>query len=524
MSRKEPANTSTAGQPFFSRLMQATPRTIMTVVLMIATLIRMPLLTRTSLWYDEAASWEQSRGTLAELIAKVAADNYPPLHNLILWLFIHLFGDSERILRLPSLLAGVLAIWLLYRLGEEIAGSATGMCAAALLAISPFHVWYSGEARMYALFCALGLAVMLALVRYLKRPDTAGFIRSAVLGGLFLCTHIYAAFGLAGAATGLAVFAILPASSSALSRKTVFKALAALAVSALLFTPWALVLFGRAETVVYDGFWIAYPSADMLRTMAREIAGNSQIFWLLVALAGIGLLLTLFRRRPSTASPATIKWLLPPLVGFTIAPVLIGYALSITLRPILFDRYLIAAFPGLLLLACLGARSLLPRGGALALIAVVLSLAAAPLDQVVLDKLKPQFREAAFVYFRESQTAVSDGRLQPLYVYNHESALALSYYLEDLTDIRTLDSLKIPRTEDPQQKIWLVASHLNKSEWQGLTSAAPDGYAETFRWQGFGWGAGGITLLRFEDLAPSAAPTHDLSVTSHPAGSNNPPD
>ena len=59
---------------------------LLLVILLTAALLRFYDLDRTSLWYDEAVSWSQSKGTLSELLSSVAADNYPPLHNVILWL------------------------------------------------------------------------------------------------------------------------------------------------------------------------------------------------------------------------------------------------------------------------------------------------------------------------------------------------------------------------------------------------------------------------------------------------------
>src|SRR5437879_2450911 len=65
---------------------------ILAVILLAAAWLRLHDLGRTSLWLDEATSWSQSRGTLLHLIQATAQDNYPPLHNLVLWLTMALLG------------------------------------------------------------------------------------------------------------------------------------------------------------------------------------------------------------------------------------------------------------------------------------------------------------------------------------------------------------------------------------------------------------------------------------------------
>src|SRR5271165_6592175 len=87
-----------------------------------------------SIWLDEAESWRQSKGSLADLISATAEDNYPPLHNLILFAFMKLSGtDTEWVLRMPSALLGVGNIVAIYWLGALIGGRMAGVLAAAIL-------------------------------------------------------------------------------------------------------------------------------------------------------------------------------------------------------------------------------------------------------------------------------------------------------------------------------------------------------------------------------------------------------
>jgi hypothetical protein len=113
-----------------------------------------------SLWIDEAFSvWVARQPLAAGLSWLVRIDQHPPLSYALLHLWLRL-GDGPAVLRLLSALASTLNIPVLYALGARLAGRKVGLLAAAVLALSPFHVYLAQEARMYAL---LSLLVSLSL-------------------------------------------------------------------------------------------------------------------------------------------------------------------------------------------------------------------------------------------------------------------------------------------------------------------------------------------------------------------------
>ena len=141
------------------------------LVVLLAAGLRFHDLDRTSLWLDEAVSWQQASQPFLEMIAATARDNYPPLHNIILHVTIALFGDGETALRAPSALLGVANVYVLYLLGSALWDRTTGLIAALLLTVSGFHVWYSTEARMYALLAFTATLFVLTVVYATRRPN-----------------------------------------------------------------------------------------------------------------------------------------------------------------------------------------------------------------------------------------------------------------------------------------------------------------------------------------------------------------
>jgi len=88
-----------------------------------------------SLWIDELTSWSLSHhASLAEVLSDARRDFHPPGHLVILYWTQRLLGDSEASLRLPSLVAGVASLPLLFALGKRLFNPGVGLLAAAMLA------------------------------------------------------------------------------------------------------------------------------------------------------------------------------------------------------------------------------------------------------------------------------------------------------------------------------------------------------------------------------------------------------
>jgi hypothetical protein len=117
-----------------------------------------------SLWLDEATSWYQAKLPFEVMIEDLrTSDVHPPLFHSLLALSVRLFGDSEVALRLPSLIAGTALIPMLFVTGRALYDRRTGLIAAVLGTIAPVIVWYSQEARMYALLMLFGVIAVWAL-------------------------------------------------------------------------------------------------------------------------------------------------------------------------------------------------------------------------------------------------------------------------------------------------------------------------------------------------------------------------
>ena len=137
-------------------------------ILLLAAFLRFYHLNAQSFWNDEGNSARLSERTVDLIIEGTASDIHPPGYYLLLHYWRAIFGHSEFALRALSAVAGLTLVLFTYLLGCHLFGQTTGLIAAFLGAISPFAIYYSQEARMYALLAALAAASTYLLVRILS--------------------------------------------------------------------------------------------------------------------------------------------------------------------------------------------------------------------------------------------------------------------------------------------------------------------------------------------------------------------
>lgn len=220
--------------------------------------LRLALLGKQSLWYDEGVTWWLATMSPPDLLQWTAADIQPPLYYLLLWAARSVWGSSEWALRFPSVVLGTLAIPLLYSLARRLLSAqpargpaalfSTPALAALLAAVSPLMVYYSQEARMYTLLVFEAALASYLLLRLLEAGRSAevknGFwlaVAYALVTAAGLYTHYFALFLLA--AHGL--YALIVLWRWGWPQPLLGRLVFAAALPGLLFAPWLPILLAR---------------------------------------------------------------------------------------------------------------------------------------------------------------------------------------------------------------------------------------------------------------------------------------
>lgn len=316
-----------------------------------------------SLWYDEGFSVWLAREPLPAI---TFGDFNPPLYYYLLHFWVSAAGTGEFAVRFPSALFGTLTVAATFALGSALFGPAAGLAGAALAALSPFLIWYSQEARMYALGVLLGVvASWLAWQGFGGRRVWPAYALAVAAGAYTHYLSLLVPFG-------HALFAAARFFDPK-ARPAVRGWLLAAAGAGLAYLPWLPTAYAHAQLQTY---WPGRPDLPGLfqDTVARFVAGYSLEaqralpfgygFFAAAALGLLGALLAGGRVRAGA--------LLLGSVG--ILPVAAALGLAY-LRPKFEPRYLIFVWPALALLGVglLGARS----GWALRALGLILGAATA---------------------------------------------------------------------------------------------------------------------------------------------------
>lgn len=240
----------------------------------LALILRLPGLTAKSLWIDEAFSlWMATQDLDAIWRYTTLLDKHPPLYYVLLHLWLPP-DAGEFALRSLSVLFAVATVPVVYVIGRDAGGTRLGLLAAGLVAVSPLHVWYAQQGRMYAMLTFFAAVATACLVRLLVagptlRPAAAAACWAGLAGGTAaaMLTHNTAVLLPVAVAGYLGYRAVRDARRRIDPDATVVvrrgygaaPVAAGLGVAVLLWLPW-LPWFLRQARAVDAEFWLPAPT------------------------------------------------------------------------------------------------------------------------------------------------------------------------------------------------------------------------------------------------------------------------
>lgn len=308
-------------------------------------------------------------------------ESTPPLFYYLSWAWEKGFGSGETGMRLLSALLGTLLVPATWAAARVTLPGRSALIASALVAVSPLLVWYSQEARAYALFALLATLGFLFFVRTLRgRPRASGprdLVFWSLLSVAAVLTHYFAVFAVGAQALWLLL------ERADIRGRVALAALAPAVVGAAL-----LPLLREQEENVPRAWTESFTLWDQMRGTVQELAVGLRWTWVVqrpgvLAILGLGAaaLVLLVRRgtraERAGAAPAAVVAL--AALGGPVVASLVGDNL-------LASRNVIAAWPlaAIVAGAGLGAAGVRRIGAALAVALCVVMLAldaAVPLDE-----------------------------------------------------------------------------------------------------------------------------------------------
>lgn len=147
-----------------------------------------------SFWHDEAYTVAIVRADFAGMLAQVAdTERTPYLYYAVAWAWAQFFGDSELALRSLSVIFGVATIVVVYAAGARLFSRPAGLIAALLVTLNPLLIWYSQEARSYALVTFLAALSLLGFAGSLTAGRRSDYALWSLASAAAVATHYFAA-------------------------------------------------------------------------------------------------------------------------------------------------------------------------------------------------------------------------------------------------------------------------------------------------------------------------------------------
>ncbi|MFO7557730.1 MAG: glycosyltransferase family 39 protein [Desulfobacterales bacterium] len=450
------------------------------IFMVAAALLRLPGIGEQSYWADEIVSINLASRPVGEILT--VEDGFPPLYALL----VKALGPQAAAnfsVRKLSAVFGVLSVGIILLLGARLYDLRTGVFAALLLTLSPLHVWYSREGRMYAVMVFLSILSSL-LLQDITRKGRWG-ARAAFLGialGGLLIHYVYA---------GMIAAQLLYLLTRLTFRKIQLRwfVISLIAIAALSWALYPIVkeaiihwplglprefrLFSLPYTAFtfVSGFGIGPPLEELHRVpgFSAVLGYWPEVFLVIIigAIVGTAGLRASFQEKTSGLRLYLFLWLIvPPAIAIFISWTA-GTAYNV--------RYAITSLPAFILMVGFG----LARHGRLFAVTGLALLVIISFVSIARDRLNPRYaREDIRSSSKYLETAVE--KQDRIYSCAACVSSVFEYYYKGSHKIEFLPVRPV-ETEDDVHRILNVFSENQRQTWLVLSrdwEEDPDGLLE----------------------------------------------
>jgi len=165
---------------------------ILLLIVLVGASLRIYNLGKQSIWLDEARSFFRAQKNIQELWTDQIKESNPPLYDIIFHYYLRLFDKKNEFqIRLFSAMLGILIIPLAFIVGSNMFNQKVGLLFSSLIAISPYHIYYSQDAKMYSLLSLLSLGSFFLYYLSLKTGKRVYWVFYTFITILLIYCHNY---------------------------------------------------------------------------------------------------------------------------------------------------------------------------------------------------------------------------------------------------------------------------------------------------------------------------------------------
>ena len=416
------------------------------LILVGATALRFYGLAGESLWLDEGQTVKWIGGSYAGLTANWTQGQ---LFLFILKLWSGIAGTSEFALRFLPAVFGIAVVAAIFFFGRALFSETTGLYAALFMAVNPFAIFYSQDARPYSLFLLGSITALLCAIRLAQTDRTRYALGYGLSVLVTVYSHPFAPFLIPTHVLAFILFRRKSAPQSALRLSNSVIVILAATLCLALPQVWCYAqrFAWKTETNLVAA-WIPRPTfTDLWKTPAYYFMFRPSGYAVILLIGVIALWKVLWKETARAAlfvllSLLFCAWILP-------------WILSRVVTPIYVLRYTIPALSAFVVLLGWALTELKPvwRRGLVVVLGVLMVI---PLYHYYTKIDKDPWRQTAGIV--QGQLKSGDN----VVYYNGLSRAPFEYYCVLPAGVQTLP---ISNLEDlasatnRAQRIWLILSY-----------------------------------------------------------------
>ncbi len=397
------------------------PRVPILLITLLGAVLRFVAIGHQGFWLDESYTAFLvgfSPGRMLGLLPHL--ESTPPLYYCVAWVWGRIFGLGPVGLKSLSAVCGTLTIPIAYATADKLlANRRSALIVAALMACNPLLIWYSQEARAYAMLVLFSACTLLAFAYARQRPRALPLTLWALASALALLTHYFA------------VIIVAPEAAYLLYERRHSRAVQA-AVAGVVLVGLALLPLIISQDGTHNNLWIAHSSLGLrleqvlpLLLLGPETHARVALKFLAYAMVAVGLALLVWRSRRRERQGALLPAGLA-LVGFLLC---VGPGHNTLLGRNLLPLWLPAA---LVLAAGLGIARARVVGIAATVVLCAIGITAVISVDTTYAFQRPNWQVLADALgqWHAGDAKAQDARL--IIVQDNPGALPLALYLKDL--------------------------------------------------------------------------------------------
>ena len=309
-------------------------------------------ITKSSFWFDEAYGAYLIHCNFIDIARYVAADVHPPLFYWLLKLWSMLFGNSELALRSMSVFFGGIAIVFGYLLTKKLFNKNTARISLIFMVLAPMFIRYSQEARMYTVVAAIALAATYVLAVAVDTKKKSPWIIYGVLVGLGMWVHYFVAI------IWITHWLWQGDNIRRISKKGEFlhkfftkEWRLACYVAIGVFILWLPFFIWQSLVVQAFGFWIPAVNPGTIFNFLTNVVFYRDLIdttgWFALAIILLGIILSVIAVKVYKRMNNSDRQSYRLIISLAFVPAIILFILSIPIRSVFIDRYLITSTLGI---------------------------------------------------------------------------------------------------------------------------------------------------------------------------------